>query len=414
VAHACHDDLVADVRPFIALRPLPQLAHKVAAPPYDVVEADEARAIIERAPDSFLRVTRPDADPASPAATEDEQHEQGAAALQELVRRGVLVREQEPAFWVYRQQVRSRVQTGVVGLASVADYDSGVVRVHELTRPDKEDERARHIDVLDAHDEPVVLFHRGSGELDAVVDAVTGGEHDLAVTTPDGVWHTLWRISAPDAVERVVKAFAGLDRLYVADGHHRTAAAARLAAARRGLDPEEAGEVDGFLAVIFPAAELTVLPYHRVVTTTDGDLLDRLHDVGDLEPVEDAFVPEDRTTVGVGGVVGWYRLRYGGELPPEGSVQGLAVSLLQERVLAPLLGVEDPRRDPRLAFVGGPDGLAELDARIHDGRAEVAFALPATALADLVAVSDRGAIMPPKSTWFWPKPASGLLVHPLH
>jgi uncharacterized protein (DUF1015 family) len=411
---ACDDDAVTDVRPFTALRPLPQLAHKVAAPPYDVVEADEARAIIESAPDSFLRVTRPDADPSSAAAGQDEQHERGAFALHELVRRGVLVREAQPAFWVYRQQVRSRVQTGIVGLASVADYDSGVIRVHEHTRPDKEDERARHIDVLDAHDEPVVLFHRGSDELDAVVTEVAAGEHDLAVTTPDGIWHTLWRVTEPDAVARIAKAFAGLDRLYVADGHHRSAAAARLAATRRELGAEEAGAVGGFLAVIFPADELTVLPYHRVVMETGGDLLDRLHDVGDLEPVDEAFVPEDRSSVGVGGVVGWYRLSYRGDLPAEGSVQGLAVSLLQERVLAPLLGVEDPRRDPRLAFVGGPDGLAELDTRIHDGRCEIAFALPATALADLVAVSDRGEIMPPKSTWFWPKPASGLLVHPLH
>jgi uncharacterized protein (DUF1015 family) len=359
-------------------------------------------------------VTRPDADPAHPGGTEEEQHERGASALQELVRRGVLVREAKPAFWVYRQQVRRRVQTGVVGLASVADYDNGIIRVHEHTRPDKEDERARHIEVVDAHDEPVVLFHRGSGELDAVVAAVAAHEHDLAVTTPDGVWHTLWRVSEPDALDRLVKAFAGLDRLYVADGHHRSAAAARLAAARRGLGADEAGEVDAFLAVLFPADELTVLPYHRVVTATEGDLLDRLHEVGDLEPVDEAFVPEDRATVAVGGVVGWYRLRYDGDLPPEGSVRGLAVSLLQERILAPLLGVEDARRDPRLAFVGGPDGVAELDARIHDGRCEIAFALPATALADLVAVSDRGEIMPPKSTWFWPKPASGLLAHPLH
>lgn len=405
---------MAVVRPFRALRPLPQLAHKVAAPPYDVVEADEARAIIERSPDSFLRVTRPDADPDSTATTDEEEHERGAFALAELVRRGVLVREAEPAFWVYRQQVRSRIQTGVVGLASVADYDSGVIRVHEHTRPDKEDERARHLDVLDAHDEPVLLFHQRDDALAALVAAVAEGEHELAVTTPDGVWHTLWRITDPAVLDRICAAFTGLDRLYVADGHHRSAAAARLAASRRGLPVEEAGEVDGFLAVIYPADELTVLPYHRTVTGTGGDLLDRLRDVGDLEPVDEPFVPADRGEVGVGGVIGWYRLAYPDDLPPEGSVAGLAVSLLQGRVLGPLLGVDDPRRDPRLAFVGGPDGLDELDARLHDGRATVAFALPATALADLVAVSDHGDVMPPKSTWFWPKPASGLLVHPLH
>jgi uncharacterized protein (DUF1015 family) len=405
---------VADVRPFTALHPLPQLASRVAAPPYDVVEADEARTIISRSPDSFLRVTRPDADPQSPATTEDEQHERGAHMLEELVRRGVLVRDAQPAFWVYQQQVRSRVQTGIVGLASVADYDRGVIRVHEHTRPDKEDERARHIDVLDAHDEPVVLFHPGSADLRAVVDVVTKGQHDLAVTTPDGVWHTLWRIADPETVGRVAAAFAGVQRLYVADGHHRSAAAARLAAARRDLSPEEAGEVGGFLAVIFPAAELTVLPYHRAVVATDGGLLERLREIGEVEPVEEPELPEDRGTVGIGTVAGWYRLRYEEELPEEGSVEGLAVSLLQDRVLGPLLGVGDPRRDPRLVFVGGPDGLAELDVAVHSGRADVAFALPATALADLVAVSDREEVMPPKSTWFWPKPASGLLVHPLH
>ena len=410
----CDDDGVALVRPFRALRPLPQLAHKVAAPPYDVVEADEARAIIERNPDSFLRVTRPDADPDGEPASEQEQHEHGAVALAELVRRGILVRETEPAFWVYRQQVRSHIQTGIVGLASAADYDSGVVRVHEHTRPDKEDERTRHLDVLDAHDEPVLLFHHRDDALAAIVAGAADGEHELAVTTPDGVWHTLWRVTDPEAVDRIGAAFARIDRLYVADGHHRSAAAARLAASRRSLPADEAGDVDGFLAVLYPADELTVLPYHRVVTGTGGDLLDRLHDVGELKPVDAAFVPEDRGDVGVGAVAGWYRLTYTGALPSAGSAPGLAVSLLQDRVLAPLLGVEDPRRDPRLAFVGGPDGLAELDARIHDGRAEVALALPATALADLVAVSDHGEVMPPKSTWFWPKPASGLLVHPLH
>jgi uncharacterized protein (DUF1015 family) len=402
------------LRPFTALRPLPQLAHRVAAPPYDVVEADEAREIMSAAPDSFLRVTRPDADPDDDGASGADEHERGARALAELVRRGVLVREPAPALWVYRQQVRSRIQTGVVGLASVDDYDRGVVRVHEHTRPDKEDERAHHIDVLDAHDEPVVLFHRGSAEIDAVVGEVSAGEHDLAVTTPDGVWHTLWRIDDPDAQARVVQAFAGLDRLYLADGHHRSAAAARLAAARRGLPADEAGEVGGFLAVVFPAAELTVLPYHRLLREAPPDLLERLRTVADIDPAQAPVQPEDRTVVGLGTPQGWFRLRLRGPAPAEGSVEGLAVSLLQDRVLGPLLGVTDPRRDERLAFVGGPDGLAELDAAVGAGRAAAAFALPPTPLAGLVAVSDRGEVMPPKSTWFFPKPASGLLVHPLH
>jgi uncharacterized protein (DUF1015 family) len=423
---------VADLRPFRALRPLPQLASRVAAPPYDVVSADEARALMLATPDSFLRVTRPDADPyADPHARSGDaeeaahEHGRGRQALWELVRRGVLVREPAPGLWVYRQQIAGRAQTGIVGLASVDDYERGVIRAHEHTRPDKEDERARHLDAVDAHDEPVFLFHAGSAEVDAVVEAVAAREHDLAVTTPDHVWHTLWRIGDPDAEAAVVRAFGALDRLYVADGHHRTAAAARLAAKRRGLPPEEAGDVDAFLAVIFPAAELTVLPYHRVVTdlvTPDGRrlspeaLLARLGETFDVAPASGPVQPEDRLTVGARTAAGWFRLRMRmrGTAPPEGSIDGLAVSLLQDRVLSPVLGVTDPRRDPRLDFLGGPEGLAALDDAVATGRAAAAFALSPTPLADLVAVSDRGEVMPPKSTWFFPKPASGLLVHPLH
>ncbi len=432
---------VADVRPFTALRPLPQLAHRVAAPPYDVVDAEEARQIMLTAPDSFLHVTRPDADPAreprpawagDSAKAREREHEHGREALRELVRRGVLVREPGPALWVYRQQVGGGVsgvgiraggiQTGVVGLASIADYGSGVIRVHEHTRPDKEDDRAGHLDVLDAHDEPVVLFHRGSTTLDAVVEQVTRAEHDLAVTTPDHVWHTLWAIRDPDAEAAVVGAFAALDSLYVADGHHRSAAAARLAAARRGLPREQAGDVEGFLAVIFPERELTVLPYHRIVTElttpggrlTPGELVTRLEDWFEVTPVPEPVRPGDRAVIGLRTDAGWFRLESRRPLAAEGTVDGLAVSLLQDRVLAPVLGITDPRRDPRLDFVGGPDGLTAVDEAVAAGRAAAGFTLAPTAITDLVAVSDRGEVMPPKSTWFFPKPASGLLVHPVH
>ena len=418
--------VVPVMRPFTALRPLPQLASRVAAPPYDVVDEEQARAAMLAAPDSFLRVTRPDADPrldAPPAP--GEEHEHGREALDELVRRGVLVREEAPALWVYQQQVPrspqgARTQTGIVGLAAVDDYTAGVIRVHEHTRPDKEEERAVHVDVLDAHDEPVFLFHRGSRAVDEVVAAVTAREHDLAVTTPDGVWHTLWRIpSDPDGEQaRLAAAFAGLEALYVADGHHRTAAAVRLHAARAGLPPDEAGETGGFLAVVFPAAELTVLPYHRLVLDL-GDLspeglLERLGERFDVEAADAPVQPSQRTEFGVRTALGWHRLRLRDSGAAADGVRGLAVSLLQDLVLGPVLGVEDPRRDPRLAFVGGPDGLADLDAAVQEGKAAAAFSLAPTGLDDLVAVSDSGDVMPPKSTWFWPKPASGLLVHPLH
>ncbi len=415
---------VPELTPFTALRPLPHLVSRVVAPPYDVVDADQARDAMLAAPDSFLRVTRPDADPwLEEPPGPGEEHEQGLQALRDLVRRGILVREEAPAFWVYRQQVPrsalgSRVQTGVVGLAAVADYLAGTIKVHEHTRPDKEQERAEHVDVLDAHDEPVFLFHRGSADVDAVVADVTAREHDLAVTTPDGVWHTLWRV--PDAAEqaRLAGAFAALDALYVADGHHRSAAAVRLHASRGGLARDEAGETQGFLAVVFPEAEVTVLPYHRLVLDLgpagEQGLLEGLRQRYDLEPAGAPVQPEAATELGVRTAGGWHRGRLREPAAVAGGVQGLAVSLLQDRVLAPLLGIDDPRRDPRLAFVGGPDGLDEVDAAVAGGRAAAGFTLAPTPLAGLVAVSDAGEVMPPKSTWFWPKPASGLLVHPLH
>jgi uncharacterized protein (DUF1015 family) len=237
------------------------------------------------------------------------------------------------------------------------------------------------------------------------------------------VWHTLWRVRDPDVERRLVEAFAGIDRLYVADGHHRSAAAVRLAAKRRGLPAGETGDVDGFLAVVFPAADLTVLPYYRIVTdlaTPDGsnlppdELVARLGEGFDVWPASGPVQPDDRLTVGLRTPAGWFRLHLRGPVPLEGSIEGLAVSLLQDRVLAPVLGITDPRRDPRLDFVGGPEGLDALDEAVASGRAAAAFALAPTPLADLVTVSDRGEVMPPKSTWFFPKPASGLLIHPLH
>ncbi len=418
---------VVDLQPFTALHPLPQLAHRVAAPPYDVVDAEQARTLMLAAPDSFLRVTRPDADPWQDDAGHDEalDAEHGLEALRGLVRRGVLVRDEAAAYWIYRQQVArgpqaGAVQTGVVGLASVDEYDTGVIKVHEHTRPDKEDERARHVDVLDAHDEPVFLFHRGSAALDAAVADVTAAEHDLAVTTPDGVWHTLWRVPDVDLAARVRAAFAALGSLYVADGHHRSAAAARLHAARRGLPADEAGETGGFLAVVFPAADLTVLPYQRLVADlaglTPAELLAKLGDEFDVEPADGPVQPGDPPTLGLRTALGWHRLRLreGARTGDVHDLHGLGVSVLQDRVLAPLLGVADPRRDPRLAFVGGPDALAELDGAVASGRAAAGFTVAPTTVEQLAAVSDRGEVMPPKSTWFHPKPASGLLVHPLH
>jgi uncharacterized protein (DUF1015 family) len=363
-------------------------------------------------------------------------HARGRAALIDLVERGVLVRDDVPTLSVYRQRRpaagqttggqtaggqtaggragtdRGAIdQTGVVGLATVADYRAGRIAVHEHTRPDKEDDRTAHLAALEAHDEPVLLMYPGRAEIDALVGAVTARPPALEVTDADDVTHTLWIVSDPTELAAFGAAFTAVPRLYVADGHHRSAAAARLA--ERADRPE--GETDAFPVVAFPAEQLTVLPYQRVVAgplpaTFTARLTERFE-------VDGADVPDGLArhefALYSGGC--WHRLTpRPGTIDESDPISRLDVAVLQDAVLAPLLGVTDPRTDPRIAFVGGSRGTAELARLVDSGRYAVAFALHPTSPAEVIAVADAGLVMPPKSTWFDPKLASGLFLHPLH
>jgi len=423
---------VAELRPFRALRPAPRLAAAVAAPPYDVVDVPQARALTEGRPDSFLHVSRPEIDLPDGAGAA-EVHARGRAALAGLVERGVLRLDAAPTLSVYRQRrptgpAGAVQQTGVVGLASVAEYRSGRVAVHEHTRPDKEDDRTQHLTALAAHDEPVFLMYPGRAPIDELVAAVTDRAPDVALTDHDGVEHTLWVVAGPAEVGRFTAAFADVPTLYVADGHHRSAAAARLHAQA----PDLPGS-DAFPVVAFPAEQLTVLPYHRVVTSplpaqllpadglsaegpsTDGPAAELVKAGFDVRP-GDARTPETLARHEFGLYTGgrWYRLTARPVAVDETDpIARLDVALLQDAVLGPLLGIADPRTDPRLAFVGGSHGPAELVAVVDSGRGTAAFALHPTSAAEVMAVADRGLVMPPKSTWFDPKLASGLFVHPL-
>lgn len=424
---------MADVRPLRALRPRPDLAAAVAAPPYDVVDVPEARAIAAGNPHSFLHVSRPEidlGDAVDPHA--DAVHAQGRATLEAFVADGVLLQDDTPSYYVYRQRYRlpgdppgapDRTQTGLVACTAVADYTSGVIRTHEFTRPDKEDDRVRHIAALDAHDEPVLLLTApGDPDAKAVHDLlapVTATPPLYDLTADDGIRHQLWRIDGgPDdagLVAAVRSAFADVAVLYVADGHHRSAAAARVA-----VDRPDDPEAQAFLAVIFPGEELAILPYNRVLAQAPARLLERLHDVAVVEASpQGAVEPGERGTVGmyarVNGVEGpgrWFRVRFREAAPPD-PVGALDVSLLQDRVLGPLFGIGDPRTDTRIGFVGGSRGTAELERLVDSGRYEVAFALHPTSVAELVAVAATGRVMPPKSTWFEPKLRSGLFLHSL-
>ena len=400
--------------PLAALRPRPEFAAKTAAPPYDVVDVAEARALAVGNAYSFLHVSRPEIDlPDDVDPTDDRVYAAGRDNLRRMVAEGILVADPTPGYLIYRQRLGTRVQTGVVGLASVSEYESGIIARHELTRADKELDRVRHIDALGVHDEPVFLLYPDSEAISTLLGEVTAGEPEVDFFSGDGVHHQLWRVGDADSVEAFGAAFAALPRAYIADGHHRSAAAARVAAQRAG---QGGPEVEGFLSVVFGAGDLTLLPYNRAVADLAGaspeSLLGRLDDAFEVVPSSTAVEPEHRHDFGLRLADGWYRLRLRpGLVDEDDPVARLDVSVLQKLVLEPLLGIGNPRTDPRISFIGGSRGTAELDRLVDSGTAAVAFSLYPTSVGELMALADAGEVMPPKSTWFEPKLASGLFLH---
>jgi len=421
------------VRPFRALRPRPERAADVIAPPYDVVSTEEARALAATKPASFLHISRPEIDlPPGTAPHSDDAYARGAASLARLVDTNVLVRDDEPGYYVYRIEMQGRVQTGVAFAASVAAYASHRIRRHEHTRPDKENDRVRNIDSLNAQTGPVLLAYRANAEIRALVRAATAASPLLDATGPNDTRHTIWRIAEPRRVAEIGAAFEELDALYIADGHHRSAAALRVAEARRKAAAGSAAarpsaedtrgsasaSYESFLAVAFPHDEMRILDYNRVVRDLNGltsdALLARLRESFDVEPSAAPVAPARPETFGLFVAGRWYRLSIHSALVPRTDpVASLDVSLLQDRALAPILGIGDPRTDKRIDFVGGIRGLRELEQRIASGRDAAAFALHATRMEQLMAVADANQVMPPKSTWFEPKLADGLLSHVL-
>lgn len=409
---------MAVVRPFRALRPAPDRAADVACVPYDVVSSAEARALAAGRPTSFLHVVRPEVGlPDDVDEHADAVYQSGADALARFAREGTLVEEPGPALYAYRLTWQGRAQTGVFGLVSVADYDAGRIVRHELTRPDKEDDRTRHLVAQRAHAEPVMLAHADDAAVSRLLDAATAEPPLLDVDADDGaggtVRHTLWRIPDPTAV---VAAFAALPRLYVADGHHRCKAASRAyheLAARGEAGPDD--EAAFFPAALFPFSEMRILPYHRLVKAWPvgmgrEDFLAALRERFDVRA---GASPTPQTPGAVSLYVGggtWLGLTLPETAGPN-VADGLDVARLGEHVLGPLLGITDVRTDARLAFVGGIRGPEALKAAVDAGDAVLGIAMHPTGIDDLVAVSDAGELMPPKSTWFEPKLRSGLLVH---
>lgn len=405
------------VHPFKGLRPKPEFAEDVIAPPYDVLNTEEARERARGRPRSFLHISKPEIDlPPDTLPYDEKVYKTGADNLARLIAEDVLIRDEKPVYYAYRLIMGEHEQTGLVAVASVKDYDSNRIRKHELTRPDKEDDRVRQIDALNAQTGPVFLTYRHNKSIDGVISKTLQQKPEYDLTADDGVRHTIWLIDNDSDIETITSTFDAMDCLYIADGHHRSAAASRVAA-MRGSARDDAS-YNYFLTVIFPDNQVKILDYNRVIRDLNGLSVESF-----LARVKENFAVETSATPVKPGMAGefgmyldkqWYRLTLHDEcIPKDDPVARLDVSLLQDNLITPVLEISDPRRDQRIDFVGGIRGLEGLEKRVDSGEMVLAFSLFATQLDDLMSVADAQEVMPPKSTWFEPKLADGLISHVL-
>jgi uncharacterized protein (DUF1015 family) len=407
---------MSQIRPFRAFRPKSELAARVASVPYDVINSAEARQLAEGHPFSFLHVCRPEIDlPEGIDEHDDRVYAKGAENLKRFVKDGIISQEHSPCLYVYQQQMGRHIQAGLVALCSVKEYEDNLIKKHEHTRQEKEDDRARHVAEQNANAEPVFLAYQAVPYIDGIVDKVrmTAPIYDLV--TPDGIVHTVWKIEDETVIYALSHLFDGVDALYIADGHHRTASAVRYGQARRAKNPEAVGDepYEFFMAVLFPHDQLQILDYNRVVKDLNGlsqeQFLEKVAERFEVLPSAERS-PKAPATFGMFLDGKWYSLKAKeGSYPVDDVIKRLDVSILQDNLLTPVLGIQDIRSDKRIDFVGGIRGMDELEKRVQNGWA-VAFSMYPTSLEQLMAVSDAGYIMPPKSTWFEPKLRSGLLV----
>jgi len=404
------------LRPFAGLRPASEYAAQVAAPPYDVLSTEEARAAARGKPWSFLHVSKPEIDlPAGADPYSPQVYAKAAENMRHMLERGVLKRDEKPCYYVYRMVMNGHAQTGLAAAGSVPDYDAQRIRRHELTRPDKEDDRVRQIEAVNAHTGPVLLAYPAAPEVDAMLADAARSAAEFDVTAAGGVHHMLWVIRDDERIARLTAAFDAMGALYIADGHHRTAAASRVAASRRAAasQPSANASYERFLCVAFPHHALRILPYNRVVRDLNGlergELLRRVAARFNVARASGRVMPERRGVFGLYLPGEWYRLEIpAANIPADDPIARLDISLLSAHLLGPVLAIGDPRTDPRIDFVGGIRGTEELERRVAGGMA-AAFSMYPTSMEDLMAVADAGGIMPPKSTWFEPKLADGLV-----
>lgn len=403
------------IRPFAGLRPVPERAEEVIAPPYDVLNSEEARRRASHRPWSFLHISKAEidlsegTDPYDPAV-----YARAAQNLRAMLDEGILQRDDQACYYCYRLTMADHTQTGLVAVASVADYDINRIRKHEFTRPAKEDDRVRQIEALRAQTGPVLLAYKSQADIDQLIESLTLRPPEYEITADDGIRHAFWVVKDPVKIDQLTTGFDRMEALYIADGHHRSAAASRVAVAM-GAGPDAMSGY--FLAVIFPHAQMRILDYNRVVKDLNGlsvaELLEGVSLAFDISEEDGAVRPAGPGEFGMYLTGRWYRLTIHRDRLSQDPVAGLDVSLLASNLLEPLLGISDPRTDPRIDFVGGIRGLDELEKRVDSGEMSVAFSLFPTSMEQLMAVADANDVMPPKSTWFEPKLADGLVSHVL-
>lgn len=410
---------MAIFRPFKAFRPLPDKAAEIAALPYDVMNSEEARQEVIGKPLSFLHIGKPEVDLDPSIDLHDPRvYEKGKENLHKLINDGFLVEDPEPYYYLYAQTMDGRTQYGLVGCASVDDYWKDVIKKHEKTRKDKEEDRCNHVRVTNSHSGPIFLTYRDNDEINAIIDKIKLTAPDNDHTASDGIRHTSWVIKDRQYIDKISSVLGNVPEFYVADGHHRSAAAGIMGRERQQANPNHKGdeEYNFFLAVLFPASHLKILDYNRVVKDLNGNtkeqFFEKVSSKFSVTKSDKQFKPAKKGEFGMYIDGSWYAMKANDSLlnNPD-PVESLDVAILQNHLLNPVLGIDDPRTSKRIDFVGGIRGLNELERRVNSGEMQVAFAMYPTSVNELMSIADAGKIMPPKSTWFEPKLRDGLFVH---
>ena len=413
---------MAVVRPFKGIRPGEGFAEEVIALPYDVMNREEAKIMAEEKPNSFLHISRSEIDMDDDLSPYDKSvYEKAKTNMLEFLEKGVLVQDEEPKLYIYSEIMDGRRQTGIVACVSVDDYNNNIIKKHEFTRVEKEIDRINHFDVCDANTEPVFLTYRENKKLSAIIEGYVANNSPIYdLVAEDGITHQLWKVDDNDIINAIVSLFDEIPALYIADGHHRTASACKISEKRRAENPGYTGdeEFNFFMAAIFPNTELKIFDYNRVVKDLNGnnkeEFFDKVKSAGFVitEKGEKEYYPKEKHEFSMYIEGKWYSLKAKKEIIPDNIIGALDVSILQENLLSPILGIEDPRTDKRIDFVGGIRGLKELEKRAESDM-KLGIAVYPVDINDLLLVSDNDLVMPPKSTWFEPKLGSGLFAHKL-